>query len=309
MNELYLGVDGGGTNTRALLIDKDKNILGKGQSQGSNKNVAGFDIAFANFKNAVLDAVSSYENIIAKFALAGIDTESDRARWQSAFEADPALSGKFLKASFVNDIVAAVRSGTNDKNAIALISGTGSSCWGHNEHQGVAKSGGVSHILSDEGSAYFIGDKVLRAIIRSIDGRNETTELTKLFFREFSVNSLEEIVDLVYKKPWDKTDIAKVAPLVEEAALNQDKAALAIIDAATNELVAMVKAVATKLEIIDLPYHVVLVGSVLDNLKTVSANLQHCVKEFSPEVKFTKPQIDSTTAAAYLALEDKNILL
>ena len=39
--KLYLGVDGGGTKTKAVLIDSSKNIVGKGQAAGSNAIIFG----------------------------------------------------------------------------------------------------------------------------------------------------------------------------------------------------------------------------------------------------------------------------
>lgn len=105
------------------------------------------------------------------FALAGLDTEHERKKWQNALEAEPYLAKNIQKSPLiVNDVEATLRSAGDTKNTIALIAGT-----------------------------------------HDLDDRGPKTQLTNLFFKQYKIASLNELQLLIYQKQWDKTDIAKVA--------------------------------------------------------------------------------------------------
>ena len=306
MQKLYLGLDGGGTKTKAVLIDQDKNVISKAESPGSNANVIGVEPAVENVYTAIKAALPNNTNgqkLISVFAIAGVDTSEEKHAWEKALSNHKLLSSLFEKPpQIVNDTVAALRSGSEEKNGIVLISGTGSNCYGVYEGK-EAKSSGVGHILSDDGSAFDIGLKIIRTATKAIDGRGPKTALLDLLFEKFKINSINELKNLVYQKPWDKTDIAQIAPLAEKAAEKNDKIAIQIIDDAAEELAQAVIAVAKNLEITNKQYTIVLTGSVLENLKVIQGKLKNKIHKVSPKAKFTLSQVDSATAAAYLAQE------
>jgi len=63
------------------------------------------------------------------------------------------------------DYVLGVDGGSDSKNGIMIICGTGSNCFGVNEEGKEAKVNGWDYILGDEGSGYEIGIKALGALI------------------------------------------------------------------------------------------------------------------------------------------------
>ncbi len=301
----FLGVDGGGTKTKAVLINEKGELIATGRALGSNANVLGLDTALANLTKAVTKAVGNKKQIIGGFAIAGIDTTQDVMNWTEAFKKH-FDSATFFKETprFINDVRASLRSGTEDNNAIVYIAGTGSNCWGHNEFGEEAKSGGQDYILSDEGSSYYLGDRILKSVTQFLDGRGPQTILTDLVFAKFRINSLEELHSLVYKKPWDKVDIAQVAPLVNKASKENDPVAIKIIDDAAHGLAIMGKAVVTKLRLKEKFYTAVFSGSAF-NIHTLKEKLQQELQEFSPKAKFVEPSMSSAEAAAIMALESK----
>lgn len=301
----YLGIDGGASKTTATLIDEKRNILGQGKSGGSNINVLGPTKSLKNIKSAVKQALKNknLKNIVAVFALAGVGNPDDEKGWRKQITNDTFFSQIFAKPpKFFNDTQAALRSGTTDKNAIALIAGTGSNCWGHNQEGKEAKSGGADYILGDQGSGYDIGLKILKNVTKSLDGRANNTQLAGLLMDHLKINSLQDLIDLVYKEPWNKGDVAKIAPLIETAANNNDKVAQEIIEEAVTDLSQMVKSVANKLDLTNKPYVVVSAGSIF-KIKKLREGVEKEVKKFSPNAKFEDQKVDSATAAAYLALE------
>lgn len=305
----FIGVDGGGTKTQAVVIDEKGKEIAKGVSGGSNPSVVGINESVKNIDDALKQALlgKKLTNVPAVFAIAGINTEEGKNNLKGAISATPSISCVISKNfEVVNDALAALRAGTADKNAIVVIAGTGSSCVGGNENGKHAKSGGMDYILSDEGSGYFIGLSVLKAVTKSSDGREAKTKLVDMLFKKLKIKSIEELDLLVYKKPWNKTDIASVAPLAEIATEIGDPKAKQIIETASRELGQMIKAVVKKLELVHKPYTIVTTGSVFKIQKILCENLERDILKFSPEAKFTKPQVDSATGAAYLAKEGKD---
>ena len=74
-----IGVDGGGTHTRAVAMDTAGKVLGTGTSSGSNPN----NIGFLKAANSILDAiegtrVSLTEHTSICMGIAGLATEEQR---------------------------------------------------------------------------------------------------------------------------------------------------------------------------------------------------------------------------------------
>jgi len=304
--KLFIGVDGGATKTEAVLIDENKKEIGRGLAAGSNADIFGVSESVNRVYAAIKQACGGTNPTISNccLAIAGIDTKKDNTIWEHTVSHNLSLSKLLNKEpNIVNDSLAALRSGTTAKNAVVIIAGTGSNCFGRNEQGEEAKSGGVDYILSDEGSGYNIGLRILKRVTQSIDGRNDDTLLKDLLFQKLNINSLPKLVSQVYEKPWNKADIAQIAPLAEKAAEKEDKVAKEILERAALDLGIMIKAVATKLELKNMQYEIVTAGSVFKIKTHLMNNLEKDIKEFSPKAKFVRPQVDSATAAAYLALE------
>lgn len=303
---LFLGLDGGGTKTKAVLIDEKRKVFGNGFSGGSNANILGFKKAIDNLKIAVNQSLRNH--IISDvasicFAIAGINTANDKSAWEKEIKKDQTLS-KIPKLILINDSLAALRAGTNDKNAIVIIAGTGSNCYGRNENGHEARSGGLDWILSDEGSAYAIGLEILHRTVQALDGRGTKTILTNLLFEKLKIKNLDQLHQMVYQKPWNKSDIASIAPLAQIAADKGDQIAKSIVIKTASDLAEMVKAVATKLNLKENTYPIVYTGSVFKVQKTLFKEFQDQVRKFSPKAKFVEPKVDSATGAAYLAMKN-----
>lgn len=301
---IYLGVDGGGTKTEAVLIDEEGGIIDRGQAGGSNPGIIGYGKSVDNVYLSVKNIAKDVEIACACFAIAGVNTKEDEKKFAKAIHAHPKLSKITKKFFVVNDTRAALRTGTASKNAIVLTSGTGSSCWGTNDKGQETKSGGWGHILADQGSAYAIGLSILKEVTRELDGRAQKSLLSKILLGQLKISSFEELDNLIHKKPWDKTDIAKVAPVVDAAFLKGDKKAKEVIEDAANDLFDMVFAVCKKLDFTNRKFTLVVTGSVF-NIAEMTKLVKGKVLEFNPSVKIVKPKISLAVGAALLAKEQK----
>lgn len=82
MTEYVIGVDGGGTKTRALLLSLTGVVLGEGQSGSSNYDNVGTEIAKENIRQAAQSArdMAGVTGVAsaAFLGIAGVVSEADR---------------------------------------------------------------------------------------------------------------------------------------------------------------------------------------------------------------------------------------
>ena len=171
----FLGVDGGGTHTRAVLVDARGREIGRGQAAGANWASVGVAAALANIQRAVAAARAAAGVAgparAAWCGLAGVDRPADRALIA------PGLRDLAATLRLTNDAELALAV-LPDRAGVCLVAGTGSIAVGRAPDGRTARAGGWGHVLGDEGSGYDIGRQALLAVARAADGRGPATALT-----------------------------------------------------------------------------------------------------------------------------------
>jgi len=250
---LYLGIDGGGTKTTAILgraIDDDQlKTIGHGTSGPSNPNSVGIPTAIANIQAAIDGALDSAPLPRQKIhALhAGIAGTSDPAVAQSI--ASQLRSRQIADLVFVCDDVGPViesarlihleQTGNDIRCGIALVAGTGSIAFGYLPDGTTIRAGGWGPLLGDEGSGYAIALSGLRAACRAADGRASPTPMLKSFLDQLRLAEPHQLKSWIHHPSTGKHDIAALAPIVFDH-LEHDPTARTIIDHAAGELAALV---------------------------------------------------------------------
>ena len=237
MSNLFLGIDGGGTKTLALIADESGNVIGRGSAESSNYHAIGKEKAFESLDNAIRfafeDAKLSRQNFQAAcLGLAGVYRPQDRAVIESWAKENLANT----PVKIVNDAELVLAAGTADDWGVAMICGTGSIVYGRNKNGETTRAGGWGYLLGDEGSGYRIGLAALQAIARAHDGRDEKTILNQLILNHLSLNSPVDLIKYIYRERVPTTEIAALASFVEEAAESGDAVATKILQEAAHEL-------------------------------------------------------------------------
>jgi N-acetylglucosamine kinase-like BadF-type ATPase len=250
---LVLGVDGGGTTTTAWLADAAGNVLGRAQAGPSNAKAVGVDPALraldqsiaAAFANAALapGPVAS-----ACLGLAGFDRPDDRELLR-AWSTQSRLIDRLL---LVNDGELVVAAGTPGGWGIGVIAGTGSIAVGRTSAGKLARSGGWGHLFGDEGSAYGVALAALRRCARRADGRAKHSwavdPLTDRLCRALGVANATGLVTAVYAPGVDRARIAALAPIVVDAAVDDEEITADLLEPAGRELAEAAAAVARALD-------------------------------------------------------------
>ncbi len=306
---LFLGIDGGGTSTRALLCDERGRVLGLGSGGVANHLHAGWDGAALSLRTAVSAAwtAAGLAPALCDAVFLGMAaTASDEARrhWreiaqQLALAATPAAIG------VDHDIRIALAGGLAGRPGIALIAGTGSSCYGRTAAGATWQAGGWGSILDDGGGGYWLGLRAVGAAIRAQDGRGPATALHDRVLARLLVSNLREIVTRLHDGTLVRHEMARLAEDVLACAAGGDAAAQELLARGAGELAAMVRAVAGKLFPAAAP-EVVFAGSTA-TAPTFAPVIAAAIVREVPAARIVPAELSPVAGAALLALETGGI--
>ncbi len=313
-NQKYvIGVDGGGTKTIAALADLNGKILKIAKSGSSNPRNVGVKTAIENITKAVSNILPKNKKIrIASIFIGlpaveeefGLKIKEIRKEILKQKRISRVLKGKTLIGS---DQLIAFRAGTDKKEGIVLIAGTGCVAHGWKEKREYKTSGWGW--LADEGSAFWIGQRVFQAVLKDLDGRGPKTLLKDFTFRKFRIKKRN--INLLNQKIYSQNFIETVSSLsftCNLAAKKGDKVAKDILSEAGKELALSIKVIIKKLNFFKTKFPLVLVGSVLKS-KIILDILKKEIKKIAPKVEFTIPKEEAVAGAVKLAIEElKNML-
>jgi len=131
-----------------------------------------------------------------------------------------------------------------DGDGIVVIAGTGSAVHGRRNGK-IEKAGGWGQLLGDRGSGFDIAVHGLRHCLRMRDVENRTLPLARSLLRELGLNSLNDL--FLWAQEADKFTIARLAPLVFEAAEAPGSKIDIILDVCARRLAEYAGAVAGRL--------------------------------------------------------------
>lgn len=244
MEKLFIGMDGGGTRTRALLFDYHGLRQAIAESGGCNLS-HGNEMYVTQVLNEAVDAASEVwreryheefdrTRVEALFlGSAGFSAEKARLRLLDCFRIR-GMDG--IDRDVRSDMYTTLVGGLEGKPGISIIVGTGSACLAENANAELCQTGGWECFVADEGSGYDIGRKGIIAAVRMADGRLETTPLKDAIFNALGIKETAEIVDRVHQPPISKAEVASFATHVFQAAEAGDVQAQAILKNAAEEI-------------------------------------------------------------------------
>ena len=233
----YLGVDGGGSKTLAVVVDAQGRECGHGRAGSANYVAVGLEQAVQNVYAAIRQAMSNVPCALpltkAWLGLAGVDRPADVELLSQHVR-------ELADVVLVTNDADLLLSALGERVGVALVVGTGSIALARDANGKVSRIGGWGHILGDEGSGYYIGCRGLQAAIRSADGRGGATMLLNLLLQQWQLRAVEDFIDIVYTVD-NKAKIAQIATCVTQAARQGDQVALEIVDQAVDELALLVQ--------------------------------------------------------------------
>jgi N-acetylmuramic acid 6-phosphate etherase len=269
-DDLYLGIDGGGTATVALLARAGSGaeqpcvILGRGEAGPSNLQAMGAASALEALAEAVSRAFAAagmkrVRVAAACLGLAGVGRAEDQAVVRSWAERTELAQAVEVTA----DAPLLLAAGTPGGWGLALVAGTGSMAYAQSPGGVTARAGGWGYLLGDEGSGYALTMAGLRAVVRAADGRGPTTCLTERFLDTLRLAQPSDLVGAVYRGGRDRAALAALAPVVLQCADDGDSVASAVVQEGAGELAGTAAAAARRLGLGREPVPLALAGGLL----------------------------------------------
>lgn len=209
----YLGIDGGGTKTVAVVTDEKGRIITTVSGATINFYSVGYENARKNLSELMNKITAETEICSFSGAFIGcsaLDCEADN-------ETTERLCNGIINADKIkmhSDVYIALKSVKNAECPCVAICGTGSIATGEDKNGNTHVTGGWGHILGDEGSAYSIAVKALEICCQMCD-KNEKTPLLESAEKFFGVPDFRKAIDIIYSDDMTKDKLAHFAEALD----------------------------------------------------------------------------------------------
>lgn len=300
------GVDGGGTSTRVLLVDHEGRRVGEGQSGSGNLHDVGEAQLAVNLEEAWRSAWAAaglepkpLESVFC--AMASVGTAGNRETVQRLVAAQ--RFGALEDVEVDIDLVAALAGGLAGDDGIALIAGTGSSCFGRDGTRRTFQSGGWGSLLDDVGSATWLGTRAMVAAIRAFDGRGPATSLEGGVMAALDLGHMRDLLPAIDGGVDVRPRRAALARLVTEAAAQGDAVAAGLLEQGADALAECAEAVWRTLDFGDGPVQVTLTGGLGENVPAYRDLVHRAVEGRIPAASCTLARASNVVGAALVALQ------
>jgi len=296
-NQLFLGIECGGTRTVALLADAAGRPVKRIEAGPANLRLLSAAQLFRHFKSL---AGEFPRPAALGIGMAGMRTNADRRRITIA----AARIWPGISCAATNDLETALAAAGEQKlTRILVLSGTGSCCYGKNLNGKTAKVGGWGHILGDQGSGYEIGLLALKAVAARFDCDGKLPELGRRFLRALQLNEPSDFI--AWAQGVDKSSVAALAK--EVFAARNDLIAAEILGQAAESLAQDAIACARHLDGKDTRTEFILAGSILLKQPGFAKRVATRIKQVYPKAVVSPLARESAWGAVELAKQQVKV--
>lgn len=241
-SELILGIDGGGSKALVAVADRAGQVVRVARGEGVNP------INNRNWRQALGIQLRPFAGDAALAAVAAaLPAHGEVDEISSAQRETIAVAFGNVPQRVLNDVDAAHIGAFAGGSGILILSGTGSMAWARDAAGRSYRVGGWGDAIGDEGSAHWIGRRILGLVSQSLDGRAEPTALADAVFDQLRIgraNPMDGLEGWVSRMRDPRSEIAALAPLATRLAEAGDAGAAAIVRAAAEELARHVTSIA-----------------------------------------------------------------
>lgn len=264
---MWLGIDGGGSNLRVVVVDDAMQIVASATGESVNPNSVGRDIAAQRIRAGIASAIDGLQISGVGIGVAGASARHS-ADWLMDVVRTVLPDVPVFPSS---DEEIALVGARGALNGVVLIAGTGSAAYGIHPSGETFRAGGWGYLLGDEGSGYWIGLQAAKALTLHADQRLDAkTNLPELVMTAAEITSADEMIRWVYGD-FKPSKIATLARIVLEAASAGDAYAIEICQLAAKHLAELVRHVQHQLNLST--EHIVFAGGLLSEENPVSVQV------------------------------------
>ena len=223
--QIFLGIDGGGTKTAALVVDEKGTELGLGV--GGPGNIANNEDATlsrslrtavgAALRSADLPDTTRFAAVCA--GVAGYSAPQRREAFDAVLHTEVDAEAHRVEP----DYVVAYWGATHGEPGVVVIAGTGAVAYGRNGDGEERKEDGLGFLLGDRGSGFNLGVRVLRYTLEQMQA-GTLDALAMAVLMHTKAQSENEIIQWLYGE-FSPTRVAGLSPIVGRLAESGDEAA------------------------------------------------------------------------------------
>ncbi|MGQ0643606.1 MAG: BadF/BadG/BcrA/BcrD ATPase family protein [Gemmatimonadaceae bacterium] len=299
---LFIGVDGGGTQTRALVADENGTELATATGGPSAVRPGTASQSARVIAQVVRDALAGVDGKpgaarMLVVGVAGVGRDEERGALTDALERSKLAE----ETTVCPDAIIALEDAFGDGPGVLVVSGTGSVAFGRGPTGNVERCGGWGPICGDEGSGVWIGRRALSIVTASVDGREPESSLGGTLLSALQLRAATELI------PWAAqaapAELASLAPVVLEAAATGDLRANSLVSLAAEELMLHIRALGRRLfgdERATIP--LALSGGLLAKGSLLRKRLEHRLKAAVPGGLVRAEEVVPVRGAVRLAL-------
>ena len=299
-----VGLDAGGTSTRAVVLDLDGTRLGAGVAGGANPNSHPPARAAAQIRDALRAALDGLDVRKVRSGVLGMAGSSKLTDPAVATLFEEAWTGAGLRCPMrvVTDSEAAFAAGSASPDGTVVVAGTGSIAARIVDHRMTRTSGGYGWLLGDEGSAFWMGRSAVRDTLAQLETAEPLSALAEAVLGMSLVETTERrrmwsrLITVVNSAP--PIGLARYAPLVSAMAADRDPHAQEIVEAAATHLADTAMAARTPGETTP----IVLVGSLVGPSSPVGDRLRAMLRTRAKTT--VRLATEGAAGAAWLAAVD-----
>ena len=225
MTEYWVGVDGGGTHTRARIRSKTGKLLGEGRAAGSNLEL-GIPLAHANVLTAIDQArIEAGLGAEAEQQM-GVGLALASAELADCYHALLAMPFPYASVRLTSDAFGACLGAFGGREGAILIAGTGSAGLIYREGR-LRTCSGRGFPISDLGSGAWLGLRALQQALLCHDGILPPSLLAVRLLDHFKRDQAEVVRWASRAIP---ADYGRFTPWVFDAASDGDELACQLLD-------------------------------------------------------------------------------
>ena len=272
---LYLGIDGGGTKTEAVVCDENGHIAAYARTGATAPSSVSLQQLTQTLSSLFSELrLKERGEVVGYAGISGCGTPWDRDTFLQCCEASLPSPVRLQVGS---DSICALNAEIGpEKDGLLLIVGTGSIAILRKGAQQI-RIGGHGYLVGDEGSGFDMGRRAVQAALKAHDGRGPQTLLSRLLEEETQA-PISEITQRIYAG--GRTEVASYASVLIAAAEAGDEIALQQLNACVHELQCHIQTAVRQAGSAELP--VVLAGGLILH----SPYLMQRLREALPEQTF-----------------------
>ncbi len=303
----YLGIDGGGSHTRALLCDSSGRAIGKGLSGSTNPRVTPAADLEAHLYEAIQQACAIVKASAIQAVHLGIAGCGDTTSQAALAEVTQKCIGvSDAKITVGHDLEIVLAGSLSGQSGIVLVVGTGSACYGRDSQERTAQCGGWGDLVDDVGSGSWIGLRALQAAVRQADGRQAEGAVMYKVMEFLRIDSMDAFKARIHQEGLSRSERAKLAPAIIELAKSGDDAAVQILTEAIEELCVLAAGAQRQLQLSE--PQLLLTGGLTEDRFFYESLAKALPTHISGAIP-TRPQLSAVAGAVLLALRSSAVAI